>query len=401
MTAPPELPPKPPLPDRWLLRLMIIACQGATIWVTWHLWQARMGFDQPPNLPVVEAAAIDRLQFDCGWALLATLVLAAIWPRGGVFAHCALLAAAIGLDQMRIQPEVVSLAILLAGTLPREGLPLLARCHLISLWAFAGIHKLLSPEYIFSTGPFLARSVLGELPETPAIVLGILIACLEVATGLSAIFSSTRRATPWLALALHGGIFLSLLLQQWNSAVWPWNIALAAAGFEMFWRQRGPLLGVDSPQLKAGAAADPAQRPTRSLRGWLIPAAAMVMLFYPALYYVDRCDAYIAWCVYSSNVPNATIYQGDGSGAVPTQDQLAMGGQRLFDKAYGALNVPFPPAPRMYLQYFRKVGQPGDRLVIEDSRVWSRWRGRGKQTFVMTDRREVVEENAISKVEGN
>lgn len=392
MTAPPELPPpKPQLPDRWLLRLMIIVCQGATIVVTWHLWEARTGPGQPPNLPVIEAAAIDRLQFDCGWPLLATLALAAVWPRGGVFAHCALLAVSIGLDQMRIQPEFVSLAILLAGTLPREGLPLLARCHLISLWAFAGIHKLLSPEYIFTTGPYLARSVLGEIPDNPAIVLGILIACLEVATGLSAIFSSTRRATPWLALALHGGIFLSLLLQQWNSAVWPWNIALAAAGFEMFWRQRGPLLGLDAPGSRSGVAPDAAQRPTRSVRAWAIPAAAMVMLFYPALYYVDRCDAYIAWCVYSSNVPDATIYQGGGSDARPTENELALGGQRLFDKAYDALNVPFPPAPRMYLQYFRAVAQPGDRLVIEDSRVWSRWRGHGKRTFVMSDTRLVIE----------
>src|SRR5262245_23276833 len=127
--------------DRWILRVWLAGCQAIAIWLTWHLWQAR-GPGLAPNLPLVEAGWIDACQMNLAWPLLLSLVLAVVWSKVGVVAHCALLVLAIALDQMRIQPEFVSVAILLAGTLARRGPLLLARCHLVSLWSFAGLHKL-------------------------------------------------------------------------------------------------------------------------------------------------------------------------------------------------------------------------------------------------------------------
>src|SRR5688572_17005835 len=99
------------------MRWLIVACQAASVLLTWPLWQVRRNDALPPNLPALDLALLDSLQMPCGELLLATLVIALIWPRMGAYCHAAVLAASILLDQMRIQPEFISLAILLLGTL--------------------------------------------------------------------------------------------------------------------------------------------------------------------------------------------------------------------------------------------------------------------------------------------
>jgi hypothetical protein len=60
------------------------------------------------------------------------------------------MAYAVLIDQTRLQPEIVSLIFLLWGTLPDPNLKTLARAHLIALWCFAGLNKLLSPAFMNS-----------------------------------------------------------------------------------------------------------------------------------------------------------------------------------------------------------------------------------------------------------
>ena len=357
--------------DRPLLRLLIAACQGAGILLTWPLWQVRTGATAPPNLPLFDSALLDQLQVPCGEALLLTLVVAMIWPRIGAVAHGALLAAAIGIDQLRIQPEFISLAILLVGTLPRRGPLLLARCHLVALWFWAGLHKLLSPEYWQSTGPDLMLWLLPAATDRQAMILGIGTAVFELSLGLAAMFPATRRAVPLVAAHLHGFVLLALVARGWNSAVWPWNLALAVAGFGYFQGWTEPLWRWDSaaePPIEAGAAQRAAITATSPLDRWLWQSAAVAVLAYPALFYLNLCDGYLAWCVYSGNVPEAVIYDSD-----------APDGERLFDRAYEPLNVPFSPATRLFEQYFRRVGRSDDLLEIDDPRPLSRWRNQGRR----------------------
>jgi hypothetical protein len=308
--------------------------------------------------------------------LLLTLLAAALWPRIGASLHALALTGAICLDQLRIQPEFVSLAILLVGTLPRRAPLLIARCHLISLWLWAGIHKLLCPQYLDQTGPDLAHGMFADLSSSAAFVLGIVVAAAELVLGLTAIVPLARRLTPKFALLVHGGILLVLVARGWNSAVWPWNVALAAAGYGYFAGWNRLLLtwddGVELPvesaasDNRAGTAAGP-------LAIWSWRVVAAIVLAYPGLFYLNLCDGYLAWCVYASNTPEATIH-----------DDAAPSGQRLFDRAYERLNVPFSPAARLFEQYFRRVGRLDDRLQIDDSRPMSRWRGREKRILIWT-----------------
>ncbi len=358
------------------MRWLIAFCQFAAILLTWPLWQVRTSDALPPNLPVFDSALLDRLQVPFGEALLLTLVVAVFWPRIGAGCHAALLAAAIAFDQMRIQPEFISLAILLCGTVARRAPLLLARGHLVSLWFWAGLHKLLSPEYLQITGPDLVQGLLPAASPRLAVLLGIAAALAELSLGLAAVFPRTRRCVPAAAAVLHGIVLLTLIHRGWNSAVWPWNVALAAAGYEFFAGWNEPLWPTSAAReshVHSTSRDQPKLYTPSPARLWLSRVLLSVWMLYPALFYANACDGYLAWCVYSSNVPDAFVY-----------DESAPEGERLFDRAYESLHVPFSPAVRLFQQHFRRRGQLDDRLEINDPRPFSHWRGRAERVWVYT-----------------
>lgn len=361
---------EPDVRHRTFMRWLVVGCQAASILLTWSLWQVRTTGEAPPNLPAFDLALLDRLQVPCGELLLLTLAATLVWPRVGAIAHAAVLAASIVLDQMRIQPEFISLAILLLGTLASPGLLLAARGHLVSLWFWAGLHKLASPEYIHVTGPDLVLGLFPAASPRTAMLLGITVAVAELALGLAAMFPVARRGVAEAAAALHGMVLLLLVARGWNTAVWPWNLALAAAGFGFFAGWQGSLWPTCCTNAPASPPPDAAIQPSRT---WLARVLLTAWMLYPALFYLNACDGYLAWCVYASNVPDAVVYDAD-----------APDGERLFDRAYESLNVPFSPAVRIYEQHFRCRGQIDDRMEIDDPRPLSRWRGRGKRVWILT-----------------
>jgi hypothetical protein len=372
------------------LRVFLALMQALAIGMTWHLWQVRTAEGDAPNLPLVDAAWIDRLQFGLGWPLLISLMVAIARPRVGIALHGGLLALAFALDQLRIQPEFISVAILLVGTLPGNGPKLFARSHLIALWSWAGLHKLLSAGYLFDSGPRMWTSTIGELPRELAIGLAITAAVFELALGILAIFPRTRRPVPWMAALLHLGILLSLVVQRWNPAVWPWNVAVIAAAVGLFAKEQTGNTGQKTEDQRRIA--------------WTWSAASAIVLLQPGLYYVGLSDAYLSWCVYSSNTPAATLYAAGVSSrideAIQEGNRLSPAelagvleqaeGEDLAFKHYASINAPFAPAQRLYAQYLRRVGQPGEMLVIDDPRLIASWQGRRRVVLIMSADRKLV-----------
>ncbi|MGH9225184.1 MAG: hypothetical protein ACRD2W_15700, partial [Acidimicrobiales bacterium] len=258
-------------------------------------------------------------------------------PRAATPVFLVLLAAAIAGDQLRLQPEVVSLALLMA-------LPLLgptgigvSRFHLSSLWLWSGVNKILSTGWSTGGAAFIASS-LGSSGLRPAVVVGLPL--VELVLGAASLWRRTWPVVRGLAPALHLGILLTLspFFADWNSAVWPWNVALAVAGFALF---------------RPEPASAPAPRPAGSGRPALVAATgAFVLIASPALFYAGAVDAYLAHNLYTSNTAAAVVCQPNG----------ACDGT-LFD-TFGSLNVPVPPEPRLFRRMFDTACRPGERLVI-------------------------------------
>jgi hypothetical protein len=315
-------------------RWFVVVCQAATLLITWPLWQVR---SLPPMLP-----ALPLPYFDMGAVLLVSLALILVRPKIGIVLHTALMAYAVLIDQTRLQPEIVSLIFLLWGTLPDPNLKTLARAHLIALWCFAGLNKLLSPAFMNSGAQWMLTGLIPAPPSWLRDNFGFVIVAAESGTGLLAIFPRTRKLAGLMALGLHLGILLDLspLGHNWNQSVWPWNAALAFAGLALIapWHESLPRTLKDSR--------------------WFVRVLAIYLLVAPVGFYFGVTDAYLAHNLYSSNIPSASTSGSLNPGVTWT-----------------AFNVPLPPEHRLFEQFFYRSCHSGNSMVIYDSRWWFRIQG--------------------------
>jgi hypothetical protein len=315
-----------------LLRFLAAGCQAITILVTLPLWQTR---SYPPLLPM---APIPQLDF--GPSLLASLVLVLVAPRVGIWIHVGVLALAFVADQTRLQPEFVSLALVLVATnVPGIG-PFVGRAHLITMWIWAGTHKMLSVGFMTDSAYWIYAGLPVEIPPIRPFV-GWLIAGNEAATGILMLIRPLRRAGVMLALALHGMILLVLSPwgQDWNESVWPWNFALGIAALVLFWPWDEPA--------EEGAPAQPTSGRVKKVK----IAVAAVAALYPLGFYLGVTDAYLSHHLYSDAIARAFCE--------PQSCRSAR-----FGDTWVAFDVYIPPEPRLYRQYFLSQCKPGERLTI-------------------------------------
>jgi len=327
---------------RWLL----VACQAATILISWPLWQRHAS---PPLLP-----ALPLPQVPIGALLLGSLLLVRV--RVGLIAHSLLLLAAVLMDQSRLQPEVVSLAFLLWATLPSGGARAFGRAHLVTLWLYAGLNKLVSPAFMHGTAQWMLDGLYPDAPARLRDNFGYVVALAEFGVGLLALLPWTRRVAALAALALHTGILLDLspVGHHYNEIIWPWNVALAAAAFALIWPWRG------SPW-RTFLACRPAVRVLITL-----------LVVAPLGFYALLTDAYLAHNLYSSNTVTAERCDARGFCRPGT----------FVIETLEAFNAPLPPEHRLFRASFAKTCTAGERLVLHDPRWLAARRGLARQEVV-------------------
>lgn len=302
-----------------VLRVVLVGCQAAQVHVTWRLWAAR---DLPPRLPLVSALP----DISMGWLLIASLVPVVLRPRWGIPLHVATLAFALALDQLRLQPEWISLAVLLVATGPWRLSRTLAWSSLSSLWLWAGLTKALSTGFTVQTvEPIVHRFGIDGLRP----VVAVLIPVAEIGVGLAAAWPRTRRLAGWAGLALHVGIIVGLDMRLDWPILW-WNLGLAAASVLLL-------------------TVGPGERPARSPRAAGTRTALVAFLFvYPAGSYLGLVDPYLGHHVYTGDLTRAEVCVPD----VGCDTYMV-------DITGAAIGVPFPGAHRLYRQWFRSVCEPG------------------------------------------
>jgi hypothetical protein len=359
-----ETQPSTASPLRWL-QWVLVACQAASILITWQLWQVR-GADHPwPNLPLTQAVP----QFGVGIVLLLSLAMILIRPVWGLIAHAVILALAIMQDEARLQPEFLSILLLLVGTLPGRWNDQVARAHLGSLWFWAGLHKIISEGYWTSQGGVFVTVYWPEAPETIVTLGCALVAVSELALGILAFIPKARRLVLVGATFLHCGVLVWLVGQSWNYAVWPWQIGIIAAAWILFSEPAKQRLEKEtSDNVKAN--------------GRVRSAIAAIMLAYPMLYYANLLPPAVAWCVYSGNLPIAMLFPPVtvGEDGLPKLSR----GVRLDHAGFETLNVPYPTMPSSCHRFLQQHGKEGASITLTDPRPLSQWRGRGRIVLMKT-----------------
>ncbi|MDE0937152.1 MAG: hypothetical protein OSA89_14630 [Mariniblastus sp.] len=304
--------------------------QIATILITWPAWQVR---ESPPNLPWIAMTP----QLSCGVILLVSLVLVLMSPRKfGMVGFLAVLGFAIGMDQFRCQPQVLAIAFMMAACV---WLPARRLClwFLISIWMWAGIHKLISVEWF----TFISYDLLSQTSVNPNGLhrgFALLIGLSEL--GLAIAAWSRPRQVMLGCLALHCGIVVFLLCIGWNNSVIPWNLCTAIVGA---WLLRNA----------ETTGSDPKQSSLVFPTATVLRVLVVAMLIVPVGMYFGMVRHCFAHSLYSGNLPIALASSSESVEVLEVWDDI---------------QFPFPNVQKSYRDYFLLTGQVGDKLHIRDPR---------------------------------
>ena len=331
--------------------ILTVLSQASTIVITWDVWQVRTSDVSTINLPWFGTPP----QFDYGWLLLVSLGLTLISPKYfGFVSHLFVLSAAVATDQLRCQPQILSVVVLMAACIFPSARKL-GVWFLIAMWLWAGIHKLLSPDWYGDVTYYL---LLRKQFEWGTLRLwdyhgafAVIGAVAEVGLGVLAWYRP-KTAAP-ICFLTHVIIAVFLILVDWNFSVLPWNFCTAIVGAWLLWSFNEGARCVSLPNSKTGRLA------------------VGVLLLSPIGFYFGMVRHSLCHVLYSANFPDAVITKADGP---------------KICEAMSALRVPFPHEPKAFIDYFGHTGKPGEKLHIREHRPFL-----SSRFFEMSPQQTVVE----------
>lgn len=349
-----------------------------------RLWTGQRMY---PLTPVWQFLTPIRPPFDYAWfgALLTLLawIVAAARPAKPIAAFVVLAAGYALFDQSRWQPwfyqylfMLVALGLYYAN---RSGAgwrgSTLDACRLIvaSIYFWSGVQKA-NPAFVHEAFPWMIEPFTRFLPETAGrwlSSLGFAAPVIEVAIGAGLIGARFRKPAVIAALAMHAFILASVgpLGHNYDTVVWPWNLAMGGFVVLLFWP------GEDLP----------GHAPLGSLvfRGLLVALFGIA----PLLSFFNLWDGYLSFALYSGNNNSASIYMADSvAGGLPeeiqefiVENESKVDELDILDWSFGELNVP----PYAEIRVFKNIGkricaESGNPrpmvLVIQGKATWRRRR---------------------------
>ncbi len=316
-----------------LHRFTVVVCcllQAIGILIAWPVWTIRL---DPPNLPV--SAAIP--QWSSAWPLLASLACIPVFPKVGSILHACVFFLSVLADQTRLQPQFLGLAVYLL-CLAWNG-RWTGQMWLSVMWTWAGLHKLLSPDWLGEQSWRMCAMFLSD-PSEVYRPIGVCIASVELMAGVLVFIRPHWSGL--IAIPFHVAIalLLSPLVADWNSVVIPWNIATAIVAW--IWLIKPPVI-------------DGSAKTNQPSADWskLKVCVAVFAFIAPMFFYVGWIDHYLAFVLYSDNIPRGLITTPSGVHEIDTQESL---------------RVPFPNERRLIRQYFELTSAPGSKLHLADPR---------------------------------
>ena len=367
-------------PLQWL-KLAIVAGLFVGLSLTPKLWLSDRLY---PTTPVFEWMGTIPPPFDCILYTSMLILLAAITvmprPTLAVAAFIAIAIVEVLFDQSRLQPWFYQYLFMLTavgfGTRVldhnRRDLALDAcRLIIVCIYFWSGAQKL-HVDFVNRIFPWLLEPFTRLLPQSIAAIVnacGIVAPLTEMAIGVGLLFRPVRKYAIFAAIGMHALILLSLgpLGKSLNAIVWPWNMAMVAFLFILFWNR-----------------SDLTVRQMFWARGFGFQKVALLMFgFAPALSFFNVWDGGLSAALYAGTRNDATLYvTGRLADRLPKSilehvyvDKAAgMNKIHLYEWSEKEMGVPFYSEPRIFKSVARSVcsyaRQPNDlKLVIRQRRV--------------------------------
>jgi hypothetical protein len=336
--------------------LLVEFLLSAKLWISSRAYPLTPIFEGLPSVPTL----IDGL-----WLVLLLLLLVAIVlarrPRAYIIAFVVLAGLLSLFDQSRWQPWFYQfLFMFTALTLypwgeqdPTKREATLNVCRLIvaCTYLWSGLQKL-NVSFVEDVFPWLVEPLVALLPgslEELIRPLGIAVPIVEVGIGIG-LLTRLRNTAVILALGMH--VFILFCIgpfgHNWNTVVWPWNIAMIAFVVILFWRVEG---------FSAKRVLVPGTSPFHGL-------ALLLFGVMPLFSFFGLWDSYLSASLYSGNTKSVTIYISDavrnrlpGTIRDPALKRQADGTNiaSITDWSFKELNVPPYPENRVFKNVSKSV----------------------------------------------
>jgi hypothetical protein len=194
---------------------------------------------------------------------------------------------------------------------------------------------------------------LQRLPQAGAALvwIGVAVPVIESGVGLALLSRRFRNAAVTVAVALHGVILLVFgpLGHNFNTILWPWNLAMAAFVVVLFWQAHTPT----------------AHGIVASSNG---PHRIVIVLFgvLPLGSFLNVWDSFPSWTLFSANTNTATIRVDPRTLPKALRSYVRIeNAVSVLDPMFwslGELNVPVYPETRI----FRALGSKLCELTAQD-----------------------------------
>ncbi len=312
-------------------------------------------------------------------------------PRYALLGAAAFTALLVCADVTRLHPWVYQYAVMLLvlglfsfrieDTKGQLVTTTILRFIVVIIYTWSGLQKI-NILFFSKVFPWMVAPVADLLPSAmhPLVfAFGFLVPLIEIGIGVGLIFARSRRAALLLAGCMCVFVLsvLGPLGHDYNSSVWPWNVALLLLAVILF----------------AGTKEVSAREMFRLRRSITY---ALVMLFFgilPALSCWNAWDSYLSWSMYSGTTNDATlVISRDALSRMPTRitSYAQEGGSGWYmlpiaSWAMGELNVPPYPEARAYISIARNMcvyaKEPGEVLLDM----------KGRSSWFKKERREVID----------
>lgn len=340
----------------WLKQVALIGLLSSML-LSWPLW-VRTGV--VPSVPIL--SFLPMLPSVIEILLLATvfvtLLASVVAPNPNRYLGILLgvLAILIAFDQLRLQPWLYQYWWMLLGLVTFSWsasdkynirrVSNYLQIVVAAIYFYSGLQKVTIPFFTQSF-PWMVEPIVSVLPTSLQLVpvqFGLAVPFIEMAIGVGLLTKKYRQFA--LVGVLCMLVFVLTVLgpfgHNWNTVVWPWNIALAMMAFILFYKSEFvPIRDLVSCRY-----------------GILHIAVVCVFAIAPLLSFVNLWDSYPSYSLYSGNVDRADIFVWD---SVHVDDRLKIVMEEtgkdyqrinLQTLSYADRNVPMYPEARVYRAIF-------------------------------------------------
>jgi len=289
--------------------------------------------------------------------LLLALLLGSLFiprPRYSVLAAVGIIGIFVVADQSRLQPWVYQYALMLVAlglfSWRRKDIQsmnlALHTCRLIviGIYAYSGLQKF-NAGFINVMFPWMLTPITDHLPPNIRLytmALGVLIPIMELGVGIGLATKKFRNLAVCLAIAMHLSILFLLgpLGKDWNSVIWPWNIAMIALDCTLFWKSDAAFKDIIWVK-----------------HGFYQKLILLLFVVMPLFSFFGMWDSYLSSTLYSHNTTRAILYVDSSSeGYLPSvikkyavkDVQDTYSALNISTLSFGLLNVPAYPEPRIF-----------------------------------------------------